>query len=180
MSKEIVQSWLDSVGDLLMQNDFEAYLDNLHLPIGIKTRGGGDWLIGDEDMLRDGFDAWVSMMHDQRATHLIRRVCDTETVANGDLWGLYTTNILKNAKPVVEPFQSAVCLRRFENGWKAVGLISGLINTQWPFALPRVAPAQDSAADATLGAPWPPSESATGLPQEPAFLQPPAAETDRK
>ncbi len=173
MPRDIAQRWLDEAGDTFQRNDFESYLDYVRLPLCVRTGGGGEWLIGDQAVLREGYDAWVAMMKDQRVTHMIRRVRKVEMRSEGNLWALYSTDILHEAMPVTDPYMSALCLREIDGQWKCVAVASGLANPSWPFIVPRVDALPEFGSDADLPDPATMCPETARLPEEPSLLRPP-------
>ena len=150
MTRQIVQEWLNRTSACFVANDFATYKEHMAFPVSITTDGGGNWTITDEAMLQNGFDAWVRMMHEQRVTHLVRTVRNYEVIEGGDLWALYTAELLSNAVRVVPAYDSYLRLRNVDGGWKCDLVLSGLANPTWPVIVPRV-----KTAKGPPGGAWP-------------------------
>ncbi|MGY9050432.1 hypothetical protein P775_22990 [Puniceibacterium antarcticum] len=170
MPDTIIQTWLDRHSDTFLQNDFVAHMRRVHLPICIRTAGGAEWLIREEAVLRNGFDAWVKVIRDQHATDLVYRLLSVDKQGEDIIWASYSTHILRDATPMVPAYDSALCLIHIDGSWKCNSVISGLSNTQWPVVMPRVDTSEGGAHKPDFPSLCP---EAARLPNEPSILTPP-------
>jgi hypothetical protein len=131
-SVTILQSWLDEVGQAVMDGDFAAYARHVGLPFA-NVNPVATLIVATETDLRAGFDVFVDMLRHQRVTDYIRLVSDAHTIGETMIAGSYVTNFLANGHRVVPPFTSTVVLRRNEDGlWQAATIANPLLAASWP------------------------------------------------
>ena len=131
------QDWLDRVVQSYFDDDFASYSDAMLLPQAFIT-DKSITLIGDEDLLRKGFDAWRQMMIAQKVTHLIRTATEVVELGGGLISGNYETHLLSDATHVCPVYTSTATLREDGGVWRAVSITTGLSNTAYPIVVPRV------------------------------------------
>lgn len=133
------QAWLDRVSQSFFDDDFATYRASVQLPMMLVTQGG-NMVVSEEEALRKGFDSWRDMLRVQGVTDMVRIAHEVTVLNDGMIDGRYTTHLLRNAMPIVPPFESSMMLVFVEGAWKAASVASGMSNTKWPIEVPRVDP----------------------------------------
>jgi hypothetical protein len=128
----ILQSWLDEVGQAVMDGDFATYARHVVLPFA-NVNPVATLVVTTEEELRAGFDVFCQMIHSQRVTDYIRLVSEAHTIGESIIAGSYVTNLLSNGQRLSPPFTSTVVLRRGPEGrWQAATIANPLIAPNWP------------------------------------------------
>jgi hypothetical protein len=131
-SVTILQSWLDEVGQAVMDGDFAAYARHVVLPFA-NVNPVATLIVATEAELRTGFDVFVDMLRTQRVTDYIRLVSEAHTIGEQMIAGSYVTNLLSDGKRIAPPFTSTVVLRRAQGGfWQAATIANPLMSPAWP------------------------------------------------
>ena len=132
---EIVQSYLDRLGDAVMEGDFKTYRDGVYLPFTMVTAQGTARIETESD-LRKGYDGFRDMIKSKGATKMQRVALRADLFENGMVSGSYSTKILKGDCNVVEPFQSAVALLDYNGNWRATWISTYLKDAHQKINLP--------------------------------------------
>lgn len=128
----ILQSWLDEVGQAVMDGDFAAYARHVVLPFA-NVNPVATLIVTTEAELRAGFDVFVDMLRTQLVTDYIRLVSEAHTIGEYMIAGSYVTNLLSDGKRIAPPFTSTVVLRRPQVGpWQAATIANPLMSPAWP------------------------------------------------
>lgn len=135
--KTKVQGWLDRQTEAHMSSDFEAFAAMHELPHVIVTRAAV-LIVEDEARLKEGFDAWVSMLKTQNVSDVIHTVQDANEIGDDLLSGRYVTHLLRGATPICPPYSSTATFRSDAEPLRVVSMTTGMKNLSWPITVPRV------------------------------------------
>lgn len=138
-ASEILQQFLDDMGNAVMRDRFEDYAAQVHLPFHLQTTAV-NIVVSTIDDLQDGFDDFVDMLASQGVTDLIRTVRRAGFDEAGGLCGIYETNLLSRGTRVVPNFFSHICLQRIDGTWKTTEIRNTTSDTRWPILIPKVDP----------------------------------------
>ena len=136
--KTEIQGWLDRQTEAQLSGDFEAFADMHELPHVIVTRTAV-LIVEDEVRLKEGFDAWVSMLKTQNVSDVIHTVQDASEIGDDLLSGRYVTHLLRGATPICPPYSSTATFRcDADRALRVVSMTNGMKNLSWPITVPRV------------------------------------------
>lgn len=137
-AKTMVQEWLDRLTEVYSREDFEAYADMLVFPHVVVTRAAV-LIVEDEARLKEGFDAWVSMLKTQNVSDVIHTVQDANEIDAELISASYVTHLLRGATPICPPYSSTVTFRcDAGRTLRLVSMTNGMKNLSWPITVPRV------------------------------------------
>lgn len=134
---QILQAYLDEVGDACLRDDWETYVAAVELPFILMTQAA-TICISTQDELRIGFDAFCATLKHQRVTDHIRLAESAVDLDQGLISGRYTTHLLSGSHRIIPPYRSSITLRLAGNHWRAASISNDLVNTHWPLHLPQV------------------------------------------
>lgn len=136
--KDRIQDWLDKDVETYFADDFRAHADALVLPYVVVTRTAV-MIVEGEARLKEGFDAWVSMLKTQNVSDVIHTMQDANEIGDDLISARYMTHLLRGATPICPPYSSTSVFRVSESGKIcAVSMTTGLKNLSWPITVPRV------------------------------------------
>ena len=136
--KIMIQEWLDRLTAAYSREDFEAYADMLVFPYVVVTRAAV-LIIEDEVRLKEGFDAWVSMLKTQNVSDVIHTVQDANAIDDDLMSASYVTHLLRGATPICPPYSSTATFRcGADRTLRLVSMTNGMKNLSWPITVPRV------------------------------------------
>ncbi|NEX47585.1 hypothetical protein [Pseudotabrizicola algicola] len=130
----ILQTYLDEIAAAVMAGDFAAYQTGVALPFHLVTHSA-NLTITTEAALREGFDAFRTMLQTQRVTDYIRLVEGAQCLDPDLLSGRYVTHLISGGMRVLDPFHSQITLRLVEGRWRAASITNALANSRWPFLI---------------------------------------------
>lgn len=143
---EILQKFLDDIGNAVMQERFEDYCAAIRLPLNILTVSASLNITTVED-LQDGFDDFTDMIQSRGISTMIRVVMDAWFETPDEIIGIYETNLMKSDAHAVPRFYSKMWLGRFEGAWQTTKIHNTINDSRWPILMTNIQPAQ-----------WPPKE----------------------
>ena len=129
------QAFLDSIANAIRAGDFGAFERHVALP-GVMISAQGTRLITERDDLRAGFEGYVAAVRGHGVTDYVRIASSFTRVGPGLATGVYETHMLRNGTRVVEPYSTAVMLRRDDGAWRATAFLLALTHDRWRFRLP--------------------------------------------
>jgi len=136
-AKEILQQFLDEVGNAVMRDLFEDYSAHVHLPLSILTSAANLSVETQED-LRDGFDDFTEMLRSRGCTDMLRIVMDAWFEGPETIVGIYETNLIDGTQHVVPQFYSKMWLGRFDGVWQTTKIHNTTQDQRWPILLTQV------------------------------------------
>ena len=137
---DILQTYLDTMGASVLQDDWTTYRRGVALPFHLVTEDASI-VVADEDKLRMGFDSFVQTLNLHGITDYIRLAESITQIDDEMISGSYVTHMLKDGKRVVPPFKSQITLRRVDGVWQGASISNSLKNARWPVLMPN--PADD-------------------------------------
>ncbi|MCR9086751.1 MAG: hypothetical protein NXH97_08410 [Rhodobacteraceae bacterium] len=138
-----LQAWLDHAVDSLIAGDEEAFVDMLSLPFSVITGSGTMIALAEED-LREAFRSYVSSIHEQGVTDLVRVAKQTTMIEPVLAVGVYETHILRRGHRIIEPYSSSVNLRREGEVWRATSMMNAVSHNDWMTRIPGNTPDVDA------------------------------------
>lgn len=129
------QAFLDGMVDSIRARDFEAFREHIALPVTMINAHGTQVIAGTDD-LRAGFEGYVAALDGHGVTDYVRVVTSITRVSPILASCTYMTHLLRNSVRVVEPYPSAVMLRRDDGVWRATSFMVSLTHDRWRFRLP--------------------------------------------
>ena len=145
-----LQSYLDQTVDSFIENDPETFIGLLDLPFTVISTQGTQVATSQEE-LRIAHQAYVSTIRAHGVTDLIRLAQQTISVEPDLVVGVYETHVLRNGHRLVDPYRSAIMLRRKGEMWIATSVMNSSAHTDWVLrinskAQPAGSPAPDGMA----------------------------------
>ena len=134
---QLVQSYLDDVGNAVLLGDWDTYRNHVALPFTLITETATMGVETEED-LRKGFDSFHDMMKFQHVTQYVRLVDSAIDLDESLISGRYVSHFIAGSHRIIPPFRSAITLRLIGNSWRAVAITNSISNMQWPIQVPRV------------------------------------------
>ena len=134
---QLVQSYLDDVGNAVLLGDWDTYRNHVALPFTLITETATMGVETEED-LRKGFDSFHDMMKFQHVTQYVRLVDSAIDLGESLISGRYVSHFIAGSHRIIPPFRSAITLRLIGNSWRAVAITNSISNMQWPIQVPRV------------------------------------------
>ena len=128
---QILQTYLNAVGEAVMVDDWPTYSAAVSLPCLILTSDESK-VVASLDELRAGFDLFRDTLRLQRVTDYVRLVEHAAQAGPGLISGRYVTHVISASQRVVYPFRSHMTLRQFGANWRAVSVTNSLPNSRWP------------------------------------------------
>lgn len=146
-AKEILQSYLDDLSDIVMRERFEDYVARIQLPLNILTSSANLTVrsIGD---LQDGFDDFCEMIMSLGVTDMVRTVRIARFLGNEHVVGIYDTRLMNGPRQVLPTFHSKMWIGTYDGVWKAVKIHNTTNEARWPMLYTRLG-----------DVPWPIEES---------------------
>jgi len=144
---EILQRFVNHMGDAVMTEQFEPYLAGVHLPLNIVTSSANLTVDTVEDLV-DGFDDFCDMMQSLGVSDMVRTVMEARFDGTDQIVGIYETNLMNGNRHVVPPFFSKIWIGRHDGVWQASKIHNTTYNARWPIPMHQVEAAH-----------WPPKES---------------------
>lgn len=142
-ANEILQRFLDEMGEAVMTERFEAYHAGVELPLSIVTSTANLIIETVEDLV-EGFDDFCDIIQSQGVTDMPRRVMEARFDGEDRIVGIYETNLMNGAHRVVPTFYSKMWLRRVDGVWQANRIQNTTRNARWPILLYQVEEAHAS------------------------------------
>ena len=133
-AKDILQSYLDDMRDVVMLERFEAYAAHIQLPLNILTSSANITVRTLED-LRDGFDDFTEMMQSLGVTDMIRTVKLARFIGNDHVVGIYETRLMKGSRLALAPFHSKMWVGSYDGVWKAGKIHNTTKESRWPMLM---------------------------------------------
>jgi hypothetical protein len=146
LATDVLQRFVDEMGEAVMRDRFDDYRAGVRLPLNILTSVANLTVSTVED-LRGGFDDFTEMLRNRSVTDMIRVVMDAGFESPDCIVGIYETNLLSGDQHVVPPFYSKMWLCRSGAAWQATKIHNTTQDQRWPMLLSRVNPVK-----------WPPKE----------------------
>ena len=137
------QAFLDAVADAIGARDFEAFSRLVALPLVMITAKGTEVVSGADD-LREAFEGYLAAVAGHGVTDHVRLLLSTTRVSPTLASFTYRTQLLRDGARAVEPFHTAVTLRRDDGVWRATSFMLSFTPERWRFRLPG--PAGDAPA----------------------------------
>ena len=136
-AKEILQSYLDDLGDIVMRERFEDYAARILLPLSIITSSASLSGCSLQD-LQDGFDDFSDMILSLGLTGMIRTVKLARFVGNDHVVGIYETRMMAGARQVLPTFHSKMWIGTYDGTWKAIKIHNTTNEARWPMLYTRL------------------------------------------
>lgn len=136
-ARDILQSYLDDMKDIVMHERFEAYASRIQLPLNILTSSANITVRSLAD-LQDGFDDFTEMMQSLGVTDMIRTVKIARFLGNDHIVGIYDTRMMDGARQVLPTFHSKMWIGSYDGIWKAVQIHNTTNDTRWPMLYTRL------------------------------------------
>ncbi|MEJ6395468.1 hypothetical protein V8J82_19565 [Gymnodinialimonas sp. 2305UL16-5] len=133
MDRDVFQDWLDRVGAAVMAGDYPTYAAAVCLPFTLITETTTT-NVEDDETLHAGFAGYRQMLEDNGITHMVRLSSGVTPLGAGLIVGNYTTHLLANSRPVMQPFVSSMTLRQQDGVWRATSIVNSLSSMAWPEA----------------------------------------------
>lgn len=135
-----LQSYLDTIGQAVLEQDWPTYRAGVCLPFHL-VNVNASLCITDESELRAGFVSFCQTLQAQRVTDFIRLAASSVHLDENLLSGRYVTHLLAGSHRLIAPFRSQITLRRQPGGaWQAASISHALANARWPWLLPALPP----------------------------------------
>ncbi len=129
---QILQAYLDTVSDHVLQGDFDGYQRGVALPFHLVTTDT-NVVVTSVEQLREGFDHFRAMLLSQQVTAYIRQVATALLLDERLISGHYTTHVIAGGTRIMAPFPSQIVLRHGEeHGWRGTSIANGAKNVRWP------------------------------------------------
>jgi hypothetical protein len=146
-AKDILQSYLDDMGDIVMRERFEDYAARIQLPLNIITASASLTVRTLKD-LEDGFDDFNEMIQSLGVTAMLRTVKIARFIGNDHVIGIYDTRLMGSSRQVLPTFHSKIWIGTYDGLWKAIRIQNTTNDARWPMLYTRLAEA-----------PWPIEEN---------------------
>jgi hypothetical protein len=141
---QILQTYLDTMSDHVLQGDFDGYQRGVALPFHLVTTDT-NVVVTSPEALREGFDHFRAMLLSQQVTAYIRLVATALLLDERLISGHYTTHVIAGGTRIMAPFQSQIVLRHSdEHGWRGTSITNGAKNARWPIDRLVVNPPPDT------------------------------------
>ena len=134
-AKDILQTYLDQMGQAVMTGDFAAYADGIALPFTLPT-AGGDIIVEPQEELATGLKEFRDMLTSQKTTDLLRTVLNAEFQSDSEILGHYETNILSDGKRTFPVWPSGISLVHQDDHWRATWITNDMDAARWPVNMP--------------------------------------------
>jgi hypothetical protein len=134
---DLLQSYLDGVGNAVLGDDWDTYRNRVDLPFTLITQTAMI-VVATEDDLRKGFTSFRDMLTFQKVTQYIRLADSAVSLSDTLISGGYVSHFMAGSHRIIPPFRSAMTLRLTGNSWRAVAITNSISNMQWPIQVPRV------------------------------------------
>ncbi len=135
---DILQSYLDDLGNIVMREKFDAYVARIQLPLRILTSSASLKIATTED-LKDGFEAYVEMIQSYGVTDMVRTAHAATFQGNEHVVGVYETRLMNEDRQVLPTFHSKMWIGCYGGVWKAIKIHNTTNETRWPMLLTRLA-----------------------------------------
>ncbi len=139
LPKTILQTFLDDIGRMVMEERFEGYAAMIQLPLTILTSSALLKITTVED-LEDGFDAFTDMLQDAGVRDMVRTVKHAQLQGNDCIVGIYETRLMNGDRQVLPSFHSKMWIGSFEGKWKTIRINNTTDAARWPVLLTRLTP----------------------------------------
>jgi hypothetical protein len=136
-ARDILQSYLDDMRDIVMREQFEAYAARIQLPLNLLTSSANITVRTLAD-LQDGFDDFTEMMQSLGVTDMNRTVKLARFIGNDHVVGIYETRLMKGASLALPPFHSKMWVGSYDGVWKAVKIHNTTKEPRWPMLYTRL------------------------------------------
>jgi hypothetical protein len=146
-AKDILQSYLDDMGDIVLRERFEDYAARIQLPLNIITASASLTVRTLKD-LEDGFDDFNDMIQSLGVTAMLRTAKVARFVGNDHVIGIYDTRLMRGPRQVLPTFHSKMWIGTYDGLWKAIRIQNTTNDARWPMLYTRLA-----------DAPWPIEEN---------------------
>ena len=137
-AKEILQSYLDDMGTLVMRERFAEYAARIQLPLNIITSSASLTVRTLKD-LEDGFDDFCDMILNLGVSGMIRTVKVARFVGNDHVVGIYETRLMDGSRQVLPTFHSKMWIGTYDRTWKAIKIHNTTNEARWPMLYTRLA-----------------------------------------
>jgi hypothetical protein len=138
LAKDILQLYLDQMGDIVMHERFEDYCSRIQLPLSILT-SSANLKINTLAELEDGFDEFTDMIHSLGVTDMVRTVKGAAFKGNDHIVGVYETRLMKQDRLALPRFHSKMWIGCYDGVWKAIRIHNTTKDTRWPMLMTRLA-----------------------------------------
>lgn len=128
--EDVFQNYLHRVTDAFLTGDYDTWEASVSLPATVVTRNGTTVITSTETLKRD-FEVYMREFEIHGITDMIRLVQNVQLIEGDQMTGTYTTHILRNAEPVVDPYESAMTLRLMEGTWRMTTLLNAIGHLNW-------------------------------------------------
>lgn len=133
----IAQSYLDSVADSVMTDDWESYADSISRPFLLVTHDH-TLSFATPDEIRGIYDEFRLLLRTQRVTDYIRLVDTAFQIDPGLITARYVTHLMAGSHRIIDPVRSSLSLRLEGNRWRAASITNAVSNSRWPLLMPRL------------------------------------------
>ncbi|MGR3434129.1 MAG: hypothetical protein ACU0CO_04450 [Shimia sp.] len=138
----IVQTFLDRVSDAFVDDDFEAWLGSVTLPLTMVTRSGASH-IDTREGLEDEFGYYVGLIGLYDVTRIERRVLSVDPNSPLHLIARYETQLWCGKREVGAPYVSTAMLQFIGGTWRASAILGAIGKRAWAEPIP----AEDAASN---------------------------------
>ena len=95
--RDVFQSYLDRVGQAIIEQDFETYAAHVHLPFVLVTRGG-EMKVETVEELREGFDSYLDFFKQAGVRKMHRVVLNSASAGDDQISATYRTALLSGKR----------------------------------------------------------------------------------
>lgn len=138
LARAILQSYLDEMGEIVMNERLEAYIARVQLPLSITTSSAKITVTSLADLI-DGFDDFIEMIRSQGVTDMRRTVHAATYQGNDHIVGVYETRLLAGNRLALPAFHSKMWIGQYDGIWKAIKINNTTNEARWPMLLTRLA-----------------------------------------
>lgn len=138
-ARTILQTYLDQMGQAVMNEWFEDYAARIQLPLSILTSSASLTITTRAD-LEEGFDDFVEMIRSRGVTHMQRTVEAASFQGNDHIVGVYETRLMACQELALPVFHSKMWIGCYGGCWKAIKIHNTTKEARWPMLLTRLTP----------------------------------------
>ncbi len=126
---DILQSYLDEVGNSVMSDDWQGYQPCVHLACELVSYDGSHFITTEAE-LRDGFEKFRDMLRFYRVTDFIR-LTEEAVLAEDVIADSYVSHLISTGHRLLEPFRPQITLCYIEGRWHGTSVTNGLSSSRW-------------------------------------------------
>ncbi|MCM2563876.1 hypothetical protein M8756_12875 [Lutimaribacter sp. EGI FJ00015] len=115
----------------LLDGDFDVYASAFRLPLRVVPRNGQSYVLADRASLRDDWALYRDAITIQGVTDIIRGLVAFEVIEPDWIEVLVTTDMLRGAQRVVDPFKTQFVLQPAGDEWRITIIRSSLGHINW-------------------------------------------------